>query len=185
VAALDSRMASELQRAADRANVCSAREAKAAGLTAEYFAKKDFSGPALLTRQEGPLDHAWPQAGQEVSGPVRSARWRGWVRPPFSGSFGFHTDIPGAQITVAGQALANAESKVELHAGRYHPIQIEFRDAPAVGAGQTPLPPLKLSWTTPFGARYVLPRAVLYPPSDTVVRTVSVETKPAAEARAP
>lgn len=183
-AVLDARMHSELQRAADRANMCSAREAKAAGLTAEYFSKKDFSGPALLVRQEGPLDHAWPSAGQEVSAPVRSARWRGWVRPPFSGSFSFHTDVPGAQITVSGQPLAHAESKVELHAGRYHPIQIELRDVATLGAGQGSNVPLKLSWTTPFGARYLLPRAVLYPPSDTV-GSITAGTKSAAQAKAP
>jgi hypothetical protein len=181
---LDSRMASEFQRAADRANVCSAREAKAAGLTAEYFAKKDFAGPALLTRQEAPLDHPWPQAGQEVSAAVLSARWRGWVRPPFTGKFSFHTDIPGALITVAGQPLVNAEAQVELHTGRYHPIQIELRDANAAGAGQTPLSPLKLNWTTPFGARYLLPRAVLYPPSDTVKGSVEA-TRLSKQARAP
>jgi PA14 domain len=184
-AGLDARMSSELQRAADRGNMCSAREAKAAGLTAEYFGKKNLAGPVLLARQEGPLDHAWPTAGQEINQPVRSARWRGWIRPPFSGSFSFHTDIPGAQVTVAGQPLDNAESKVELHAGRYHPIQIELRELPAAGAGQTGMLPLKLSWTTPFGARYILPRAVLYPPSDTVVSTASAETKPTPKVKAP
>jgi PA14 domain len=170
--AQDPRMASELQRAEDRANVCSAREAKAAGLTAEYFAQKNLAGQALLVRAEGPPDHAWPIAGEDVKSAVRSARWRGWVRPPFSGRFRFHTGMPGARISVSGQNLTGDDRTVELYAGRYHPIQVELRELPVplpaaglTAAASPALPPLKLSWTTPFGAR---PCAVLFPPSETV-----------------
>ncbi len=187
VRAQDPRMASELQRAEDRANVCSAREAKAAGLTAEYFAQKNLAGQALLVRAEGPLDHAWPIAGQEVKSAVRSASWRGWVRPPFSGRFRFHTDMPGARISVSGQNLTGDDSAVELYAGRYHPIQVELRELPSAAAlkaaGLPALPPLKLGWTTPFGARYMLPRAVLFPPSETVSSAASTGAGSSTQAR--
>jgi PA14 domain len=167
-------MASDLERAAERGNFCSVREAKAAGLTAEYFGAKGFKGAALLTRQEGPIDADWPVLGKDVRSPVRSARWRGWVRPPFTGSFGFHVDIPGAQISIAGKRLTSADDKMNLHAGRYHPVQIELPELPApTDAAVGGYPPLKLSWTTPFGARYLVPKAVLFPPSDTVDRTVA------------
>lgn len=176
-------MAGELDRASERANVCSVRNAKAAGLTAEYFGAKGFAGAPLLTRQEGPIDGDWPVVGQDVKTPVRSARWRGWIRPPFTGSFSFHADLPGAQITVAGKRLSAADDKINLNAGRFHPIQVELPELPASSAsspgGQAPL---KLSWTTPFGARYLLPKAVLFPPSDTVDRSApdlkSVAQKP-------
>ncbi len=167
-------MAGELERAADRGNMCSAREAKAAGLTAEYFGAKRFAGAPLLVRQEGPIDADWPVVGKEVKSPVRSARWRGWIRPPFTGPFGFHVDIPGAQITIAGKRLTPADDKMQLYAGRYHPILIELPELPApASAAVTAYPPLRLSWTTPFGARYLVSKAVLFPPSDTVDRSAS------------
>lgn len=165
-------MASELERASERADVCSVRNVKAAGLTADYFGAKGFAGVPLLTRQEGPIDGDWPVVGADVKSPVRSARWRGWIRPPFTGNFSFHADLPGARITVAGKRLTSADDRVSLHAGRFHPIQVDMDELPAPAQGTGALAPLKLSWTTPFGARYLLPKAVLFPPSDTVQSSV-------------
>ncbi len=162
---LDPRMADELARADERGNICSGREAKAAGLRAEYFGRPEMAGAPLLVRQEGPLDEPWPQVGQLVERAPQSARWRGWIRAPMSGRYAFHSDHPGAIITVAGQRFVDVTDTVELAAGRYHPISVELGRIPSTA--KTPAP-LNLSWTTPHGAKYPLPRAVLFPPSDTV-----------------
>lgn len=161
---LDARMADELARADERGNMCSGREAKASGLRAEYFGRAELAGDVLLVRQEGPLDEPWPQAGQLVERAPQSARWSGWIRAPLSGKYAFHTDHPGALVVVAGQPLAQASDTVELAAGRYHPVRVELRRM----ASGTQAIPLNLAWTTPHGAKYPLPRAVLFPPSDTV-----------------
>lgn len=171
---VDARMASELARAADRGAMCSGREAVAAGLRAEYFAQTGFQGDALLTRMEAPVDEPWPQVGAGVTRPVRSARWRGWVRPPMSGAYAFHTELPGVRIQVANQWMdtgdgspSGAVKTVDLAAGRYHPISVEMADAPArFATGEAPA--LRLNWTAPFGARFLVPKAALFPPSDTV-----------------
>jgi hypothetical protein len=159
-------MASELQQAQIRGSRCSVREAKATGLLAEYFDQPGWRGKALLSRLEGPLNGDWPGAGQQAQAPVRSARWRGWVRAPVSGLYAFHVDWPEAQIRVSGQALT-ATQTVHLDAGRYHPIHIELEDLAARPAGAV-LPPLNLAWTAPHGARYTVPKAVMFKPSDTV-----------------
>ena len=158
-------MADELARADERGNMCSGKEAKAAGLRAEYFGQAEMAGAPLLVRQEGPLDEPWPQMGQLVQQTPVSARWRGWIRAPMSGRYAFHADLPGAVIIVSGQKFADATDTVELSAGRFHPISVELGRIPSTA--KTPAP-INLSWTTPHGARYPLPRAVLFPPSDTV-----------------
>jgi hypothetical protein len=171
----DARAASEMAIAQVRGNVCSAREAKAAGLRAEYFAQAELGGEPVLVRMEGPIDSPWPLAGRDVSQPVQSARWRGWVRPPVSGRYAFHTDVPGATIRVSGQLLSPsrnvttpANPTVELAAGRYHPIVVEVPRLPGAGKATAAVTGLQLSWTAPHGARYLVPKAVLFPPSETV-----------------
>lgn len=181
-ASVDARAVSEQRSAEIRAGLCSARGAKAAGLQAEYFAQPALKGKPLLVRLEGPIDDAWPEAGREVDGPVMSARWRGWIRAPVSGRYAFHTDVPGAMVRVAGQQLGSASpgqpdvaEAVELAAGRYHPITVEVPRIPGASAGATRVtsPGLRLSWTAPHGARYLIPKAVLFPPSETVVDAVA------------
>jgi hypothetical protein len=166
-------MASDLERAAERGNVCSAREAKAAGLRAEYHAEPGLRGPPLLVRMEGPVDDTWPVPGRDVPRAVASARWSGWLRPPVSGRYAFHTDVPGATVRVANQAMATSAdgpglASIELSAGRFHPIVVEVAKLPPGIDPQAPAGGLNLAWTAPHGARYPIPRAVLFPPTDTV-----------------
>ena len=161
----DQAQQTELRRAADRAAMCSTREALAAGLRADYFADPGFRGAVLLSRQEGPLDQSWPAAAEGRV--ARSARWREWVKPALGGRYRFHSEEPGVRITVADQrfgAGADPQASIELATGRYVPITVEWPDRPA---DSTRLDP-RLSWTAPHGARYLVPRAALYPPSDTV-----------------
>lgn len=175
-AGVDPRMASELSRAADRGAMCSGREAVAAGLRAEYFPRPEFQGEPMVARMEGPIDEPWPAASGGSPGPVRSARWRGWLKPPMSGRYAFQVDIPGARVQVANQWMVGAPAgagpegsaassgSIELAAGRYAPILIELPVVPAEAAGRT----VRLSWTAPHGATFLVPKAALFPPSDTV-----------------
>ena len=162
----DQAMQTELQRASERAAMCSTREAFAAGLRAEYFERPGFEGAVRVARLEGPLDQAWP-AAEAGSAVPRSARWLGWVKPAMAGRYVFHSAEPTAQITVAGQrfgAGADPAAAVDLATGRYYPIRIEWPDRAATSTQAD----LRLSWTAPHGARYLVPRAALFPPSDTV-----------------
>jgi hypothetical protein len=183
--AASSAMGSELARAAERGNMCSAREAKAAGLKAEFFAQPRWAGTALLSRLEGPVE-ASSAGAADAAEPVqaRSARWRGWIRPPLTGAYAFHSNQPGVRITVSGQPVSSgpdsAGATVQLAAGRYHPIIVEWADIPSAARSPqtrssadaaTAAPAAKgltLSWTAPHGARYVIPKSALYPPTDTV-----------------
>jgi hypothetical protein len=172
-ATVDSRMASDLERAAERGNVCSAKEARAAGLRAEYYAEPGLRGQPLLVRMEGPVDDTWPVLDRDVDRPVASARWRGWIRPPVTGRYAFHTDVPGATVRVSNQTLAppaegSGPATIELAAGRFHPVVIEVATLPPGIDPRAPTGGLHLSWTAPHGARYPIPRAVLFPPTDTV-----------------
>ena len=161
-------MASELLRAEDRGNMCSGREAKAAGLRAEYFGRVQWAGPPVLVRMESPIEDAWPQQGVDVLGAVASARWSGWIRPPLSGAYAFHISQGAARVKVAGQWVAGSTAPgqasgwvagtVHLSAGRYYPIVIEL---PSVAAGPQSTQALTLQWTAPHGARYVVPKTVL------------------------
>lgn len=178
-------MNSELVRAADRGNMCSAREAKAAGLKAEYYLQPDFAGAPQVTRLEGPVEASWPEASELPSpGAVRSARWRGWIRPPLSGDYAFDANQSGVRIVVAGQEMVEGSAtKVPLSAGRYHPITVEWRDTQlGTKAGQPPA--FTLSWTAPHGARYPVPKTVMYPPSDTVADMKAPATPAAVPASA-
>ncbi|MFN9503080.1 MAG: PA14 domain-containing protein [Rubrivivax sp.] len=182
-------MDSELARAAERGNMCSGREAKAAGLMAEYFAEPAFGGRPVVARLEGPVEEARPaDMGTPGVANIRSVRWRGWIRPPLSGAYSFHANQSGVTITVAGQRLGESadgatgpHETVLLAAGRYHPITVEWAAISAPRGDGKPAT-LSLSWTAPHGARYVVPKTALYPPSDTVtdaVRPAATLTLPA------
>jgi hypothetical protein len=49
-----------------------------------------------------------------------------------------------------------------MAAGRFYPIQIELARSAAVEQA------LRLEWTAPHGARYVVPKALLFAPTDSV-----------------
>ncbi|OYY65287.1 MAG: hypothetical protein B7Y51_03320 [Burkholderiales bacterium 28-67-8] len=151
----------ESERASNRMELCSAANPEGVGLQAEYFAAADCTGPAILSRVEGPveLDAAtvWPQ------GSPGSARWRGWVKPPLPGKYVFHADHPGAKIVVARQVFQGGDdaisNQIELEAGRYYPVLLEVHGLNISMTG------VRLEWTAPHGMRFVVPRALLYLPT--------------------
>jgi len=176
VAALISRVGApgvvdpELQRAAERGALCSDSNPTGVGLRGEYFAKEKWQGPPLLVRTDAGVDFDtaldWNPAGEATQRP-RSVRWTGWVKPPVSGRYQFHVRTPGATVTVARQVFARgddpAQTSVELHAGRYAPVVIEISPLPLAGSER-----IQFEWTTPYGARFVVPRALLFMPSGNV-----------------
>lgn len=155
--------AAELRWADQRGQICSGSNTSGVGLRGEYFANEQCQGPVLLARVDGPVDFDrsldWPAERQREL--PRSVRWSGWVKPPLSGSYRFHANASGARITVAKQVVsgegAGSDAKVELAAGRYHPITLEV---PRLGDN-----PLRLEWTAPHGSRFIVPRALLYLPT--------------------
>lgn len=159
----------ELRRAAARAETCTAANAVGVGLRGEYFAEEDWRGASLLVRVDSSVDFDasldWP-SGQALIRP-RSARWSGWVKAPISGLYRFHAEAPNLRVQIARQWLAGADAaadaKLEMAAGRFYPITV---DASRFSASHARL---RLEWTAPHGARFVVPRALLFLPSESVV----------------
>ncbi len=157
----------EVERADWRSQVCSGANAVGVGLRGEYFAARGFGGERLLARTDATLDfdHAldWPA---ELTRRPQSARWTGWVKAPLTGAYRFHAEPAGVVVEVSGRRFTGAEAAagatVEMAAGRFYPVVIEWpRMAPGDGA-------LRLQWTAPHGARYTIPRNSLFLPSESV-----------------
>ncbi len=159
--------AHELARAAHRVQLCSGRIAAGVGLRGEYFAGEHFTGERLLERVDPGVDLNrsldWPPS-MPMQRP-RSVRWSGWIKPPLSGLYRFHLEGVDGRVTVANQRLlgepASPDAAVELAAGRFYSARVEVPSLPADK-------PLRLEWTAPHGARFLVPRALLYLPSETV-----------------
>jgi PA14 domain len=162
-------LAAEQLRAEERSQLCSPDNASGVGLRGEYFGSEMLRGQPLLVRIDGPVNFSaaldWPadRSGQRP----RSVRWTGWVKPSVAGIYRFHAaDIPQARITVSRRPMAGvgapADAQVELAAGRFYPISFELDHLRSLKDV------VRLEWTAPFGSRFVIPRALLYVPNDTV-----------------
>ena len=158
----------ELDQASMRGELCSPTNAIGVGLRGEYFAAENFEGPVLLTRTDPIVDFDasldWP--ADLPNRRPRSVRWSGWVKPPVGGAYRLHCDVPGARVLVsrvvqAGEG-APSDPPVDLPAGRFIPLVIEVRQLSNLPGR------VRLEWTAPHGARYVIPRQLLHLPSDTV-----------------
>ena len=154
--------------AATQNALCSAANAVGVGLQGAYFDGERWSGRVLFERLDAAIDFApgFAAAASASGAPAQSVRWKGWIKAPLNGKFRFHATAPGLSIRIANQPAAGEgaaeERPIEMNAGRFYPIQIELaRTADATGA-------LRLEWTAPHGARYVVPRALLFPPTDSV-----------------
>lgn len=163
------RMAAELDRAAERADICTAANAVGVGLRGEYFPQPYLRGTPRIVRVDDVIDFDRSIKGPagEASQAVSSVRWSGWVKAPLSGKYRFHADAPGMQIMVAHKPVAGKgslqEERVDLDAGRFYPIEIVVNQ---LTDSETRI---RLEWTAPHGARYVVPKALLHLPTDTVV----------------
>ncbi len=158
----------ELRLAAQRGELCSTSNATGAGLRGEYFARDSARGELLLTRTDSTVDFdngfEWPAplAGRRPG----SARWTGWVKPSIAGRYRFHAEQAAATLVVAQQPMigeaAGASPSIELAAGRYYPVILEMNQIAAMKGR------LRFEWTAPHGARYLIPRALLFLPSEKV-----------------
>ena len=178
----DSVAAAELKHAAERAELCSAANATGTGLRGEYFSMDAKRPDPLLVRVDAVLDFdpglEWPASlqGQRPGW----ARWTGWVKPPIGGRYRFHVDQPHSQVVVARQPMVGEDARpgaeIELAAGRFFPITVEIKRLEPLNGR------LRLEWTAPYGARYLVPRALLFVPSETLPR-LGREPAPAIGAR--
>ncbi|MFT3812136.1 MAG: PA14 domain-containing protein [Acidovorax sp.] len=161
-------MAMELLRAAERADLCTAANAKGVGLRGEYFSDTLMRGTPKLVRVDEVVD--FDQSIRESSGPatppISSVRWSGWIKAPLTGAYRFHADAPNMRITVAKKIVAGVgaapEQRFDMAAGRFYPIEIVVTQLTPSDAR------IRLEWTAPHGARYVVPRALLFLPTETV-----------------
>jgi len=159
--------AAEARQAAERMAMCSAANAAGVGLRGEYFARERCAGAPLLVRLDGAIDFdtSFDMPAEGTQRRPRSARWSGWVKPPITGHYRFHAGTPDARIVVARQALTgpDAAADVELSAGRFYPIVVELDRIAAADER------IRLEWTAPHGARFLVPRALLYLPTEGLV----------------
>jgi len=163
----DDLAAVEARQAAHRAALCSSANVAGVGLRGEYFAAERCAGAPLLVRLDGGIDFDatldWP--AREQAGRPRSVRWSGWVKPAIAGAYRFHAGAgDAARISVSQQPLAGAgapaDARIELAAGRFYPIVIELDRVASIESR------IRLEWTAPHGARFAVPRALLYLPME-------------------
>lgn len=157
----------ELQRAEQRAGICTEANAAGVGLRGEYFASASMVGTPLLVRVDGPVDFDahldWP-ADRSAQRPT-AVRWSGWIKPPVTGRYRFHA-ADDARLSVSSTPVAGlgtaGDTSIELAAGRFYPVLFEL---PHIASA---VERIRLEWTAPYGSRFVVPRALLYLPSDSV-----------------
>jgi PA14 domain len=162
---------SELKYAAQRAEICSASNVAGVGLRGEYFTKAQWRGEPSLVRTDSSIDFGpsidWPSENRH--GVPLSVRWTGWIKSPMTGSYRFHIEPARARVVVSKQVVAGegstSDATFHLAAGRFYPILVEIdqlNDASRV----------RLEWTAPHGAKYVVPRALLSLPTETVTQVL-------------
>ena len=159
---------SEFKRAEQKGELCSTSNATGTGLRGEYFAGAIDRSPALLARTDATVDFdrslEWPSA-RSAKRPS-AARWTGWVKPPTGGRYRFHTGQASARLWVSQKLLAGAgadpDASIELAAGRFYPVKLEAERLDALEGR------VRLEWTAPHGARFLIPRALLFLPNETV-----------------
>ncbi len=158
---------SERASADQRGQLCTAANATGVGLRGEYFSKAGQAGETLLQRIDATIDFdaamEWPT--ELAAKPARSVRWSGWVKPPLSGTYRLHVTAPDAKLVIANrefQGPAAQDAAIELAAGRFYPVRIEL-DVPSSASAR-----MRLEWTAPHGARYVVPRPLLFQPTEAV-----------------
>jgi hypothetical protein len=154
-----------------RSELCSAINVVGVGLQGEYFAQPQWKGAPALTRVDASIDFIDSlELPPELAGHApESVRWTGWVKAPTNGRYRFHVRPANARVLVSRtdmRAGAPESEGIELVAGHFYPITVEID---RLEGGK----PVKLEWTAPHGARYVIPRALLNLPTETVAAPAS------------
>jgi YVTN family beta-propeller protein len=139
------------------------------GLLGQYFTNATLSGNAVLTRTEA-VNFDWgtgsPGPGVGVDG--FSARWKGQISVPASGSYVFQTvSDDGVRLWINGAQLinnwtdhapaTNNSAAVTLSAGQRYDVTLEYYE-------RTNGAVAKLNWQTPGTTTFVpIPASQLYP----------------------
>ena len=158
----------ELEQAAKRGELCSSANPVGAGLRGDYYASENCQGPLLLSRIDPLVDFDmsfdWPAA--QSSQRPHSVRWSGWIKPPLAGVYRFHCDAAGARLLVSRIVQVGEgslpDTHIDLAAGRFSPLVVQLSQLSNI------IGRVRLEWTAPHGARFVIPRQLLHLPSDTV-----------------
>lgn len=150
-----------------RANVCSASNPTGVGLRGEYFSAPSRQGKPGLVRIDRTIEFgSLSEVASETGATPGSILWTGWIKAPVSGHYRFDGGSPRVRITVANIPVAGEGAAIDagadLSVGKFYSIRVELDRV------ESGLFPLRLMWTTPYGARYGVPRQLLFLPTDTV-----------------
>ena len=162
---------SALGESARQADLCSSANAIGVGLRGEYFSADGWRGHPDAVRTDTTVNFDSPTELSRACGlqQIGSVRWTGWVRAHVSGRFRFEGGSPRVRVVVSNLDQSgpqvNSTAGIQLSAGRYYPVRVELD---RVSTAQLVV---SLQWTAPYGARYIIPRELLFLPSDSVSTT--------------
>lgn len=139
------------------------------GLLAEYWPTINMSGPAQ-TRTDANIQFDWangaPMAG--IPNDNFSARWRGRVLAPSTGTYTFSTETDdGLRLWVDGvllidkwvnQGTTKYSNTISLTAGQLYEVEMHYFDNYAGAVA-------RLLWTPPSATEQVVPAASLFQPA--------------------
>jgi hypothetical protein len=129
------------------------------GLLATYYGGKAWDGPVIQRRVED-----WPYRYEQGAPTFGSVEWRGFLRTPVAGRYGFHlvTGLGATGKVAIGSAIAiDSQQPVDLQLdAREYPISIRCRP-------ERPASFCWLQWEPPGGPEALIPSEFLWPPSVT------------------
>ena len=108
------------------------------GLRATFYRGQDFSGTPLLTRTDPTIDFNWDYDAPAPGLPQENycVRWIGALRAPVTGTYIFRiTTDDGMRVWLGSKQLfdewrpqvpSNFSTRVELTAGEYYPLRVEY-----------------------------------------------------------
>ncbi|HXX93320.1 MAG TPA: protein kinase, partial [Planctomycetota bacterium] len=140
----------------------------APGLIGDYFWDRELTQPAL-SRIDSRVDYRWSGVSPWTGGPSESysARWRGYVRVPKSGSYtlqvtsddGMRLFVDDTQVLVNWSVHAETIDRVTLILEEgYHPLRLEYFQ----GLGDSVI---TLAWNAPGEAVGPIPSSLLFHPA--------------------
>ncbi len=128
------------------------------GLMGEYFNNDTLSGEAAIDRVDADIHFDWGKDRSPIPGTVSatnwSARWKGTLIPPTSGTYALAlTSDDGSRLFINGSKVIDIWGdhgeqtgwvSMQLNAGQHYPIEVDYYQATGDSSVQ-------LSWITPQG----------------------------------
>jgi hypothetical protein len=138
------------------------------GLAASYYNTRDLSGAIVLSRIDPKIDFNWQfgSPATTINTNYFSARWKGLIKAPVSGSYTFVTQSDdGVSVWLDGSLLinnwtphnltTNASSPVNLISGKVYPIVVEYFEG---GGGAC----VNLQWKYPGQSQQIIPHTAFF-----------------------